>query len=133
MSLSTRNFYFISGNPHYGNLNNVRKGVIEFYEDIRLDRALTCGIESQQQQQQQIPTIPSSEGFNSSLAPCSMSSTSQILHCIISVPAFMIHEVRLLEVVILSLSHDPLHLGNLKISFLNHSFREIDLNPSTLL
>jgi hypothetical protein len=80
MSLSTRNFYFISGNPHSGNLSNVRKGVIEFDEDIRLDRALTCGLENH-------PEVATP------LAPFTISSSSQILQCIISVPAFMIHEV----------------------------------------
>jgi hypothetical protein len=127
MSLSTRNFYFISGNPHYGNLSNVRKGVIEFYEDIRLDRALTCGLD-------QISTI--STEASTPLAPFSMSSSSQILQCIISVPAFMIHEVcKARESSFLDslTSHPPFPIGNIKISFLNYSFCEININSSSLL
>lgn len=85
MSLSTRTLYFISGNPHY---THIRKGIIEFYEDIRLDRALTCVDTSSTQNY---------ENNRSSLEYLmnSESHPSYILQCILAVPAFMIHEVSL--------------------------------------
>lgn len=85
MSLSTRTLYFISGNPHY---DHIRKGIIEFYEDIRLDRALTCDTSTL--------TPPTSTGATNTTLDSliqSESHSSHILQCILTVPAFMIHEV----------------------------------------
>jgi hypothetical protein len=92
MSLSTRQLYFISGNPHYG---HIRKGVIEFDEDIRLDSALTL-----------LDQYDDRHKISGSSSPCP--PPPHALQCILSVPAFMIHEVELLSPSLnplISLSH----------------------------
>lgn len=86
MSLSTRKLFFISGNPNY----EVHKGIIEFYEDVGLDWALSCSYDKE--------IIKSKEKYKEYNISNSNSSNSNIsiLQCIVAVPSFMIHQVRYL-------------------------------------
>jgi hypothetical protein len=71
---ANKSLYFVAGNPKY----EVKKGIIEFYEDVGVEIALVNGDEA--------PVVRRN----------SLELNGKHLQCIVSVPSFMIHQVNFL-------------------------------------